>query len=95
MIYFLRESISVSVGGWVSIPTCIAQFHSVYTRAACPFRLVKVNNKWDVVAGARGVGGVWVGGGGARGVGGGGGVGVVERRGLREKGHGSYTKQEL
>ena len=34
----------------------IAQFHSVYTRAACSFRLVKMNNKSDVVAGARGEG---------------------------------------
>ena len=45
------------MGGWLSIPTCIAQFHSVYTRAACSFRLVKINNKSDVVAGARGGGG--------------------------------------
>ena len=61
MIYFLRESTSVSMGGWLSIPTCIAQFHSVYTRAACSFRLVKMNNKCDVGAEARGRGGVWVG----------------------------------
>ena len=45
------------MGGWLSIPTCIAQFHSVYTRAACSFRLVKMNNKCDVVAEARGRGG--------------------------------------
>ena len=79
------------MGGWLSIPTCIAQFHSVYTRATCSFRLVKMNNKSDVVAGARG-GGVGRGAGGSGWVWGG---GVVERRVLWGKRHGSYTKQEL
>ena len=97
------------MGVCVSMPTCTAQFHSVYTRATCSFRLVKMNNKSDVVAGARGVGGRGdvgrvagargLGGGvarvaGAQG-GGGGGMGVVERRGLWGKRHGSCTKQEL
>ena len=84
------------MGVCVSMPTCTAQFHSVYTRATCSFRLVKMNNKSDVVAGARGVGGRGDVGrvAGAQG-GGGGGMGVVERRGLWGKRHGSCTKQEL
>ena len=52
-----------------------------------------MNNKSDVVAGARGVGG-----GVGRGAGSSGwvwGEGVVERRVLWGKRHGSYTKQEL